>query len=71
MWMARVASNGLILGCGVRPSAFGPCPLWVRLRSDALSASRPVYPDQQTSLEAGGRSQKSHNRTFLGCRAVC
>jgi hypothetical protein len=34
----RVASNGLILGCGVRPSAFGPCPLWVICTDFGLTA---------------------------------
>ena len=43
-------------------SALGPH--WVRLRSDALSASCPVYPDQQTSMGAGGRSQKVQKQTW-------
>jgi hypothetical protein len=28
----------LILGCGVRPSAFGPCPLWVICTDFGLTA---------------------------------
>jgi hypothetical protein len=64
MWMARVASNGLILGCGVRPSAFGPCPLWVRRVGFVTSAVCPVYPQHQTFPDPVGTSHLRQMQTF-------
>ncbi|MEA2918428.1 MAG: hypothetical protein QOJ15_10509 [Bradyrhizobium sp.] len=65
MWMTRVASNGLILGCGVRPSAFGPCPLWgIRVVLD-MSEICPVYPEQQTFLDPVGTSHLCHSGSEL------
>jgi hypothetical protein len=46
----------------------GQCPVGVKSDGLAVGRSLPVYPYQQTSSDANGKSQKCQNRTsWRGC----